>query len=197
MMAETRPRPESLRYFLKRETAIAHDNLDASFALYALDSRAGYVGFVIAHLIAWRALARHWTDALATLIAADAPDYAAMLEADLRDIVDGTVPDLPDLPNLPGLSVETPASAAGLAYVLAGSRLGVTVIARQPTWGHVHGRGTRFMDDRQGTIIFRQLIAFFDSPAGLALDRAAALRSAREGFDAFAQAAEKARTASA
>lgn len=175
---------ENLRGFLKRETAAKHDYLDSIFAGFELETLAGYAGFLSAHYIAWNAMSDAWSAALRDLIGFEAPDYAAMLRDDLRDV---GVADLADLPNL---TVRPCESQAGLAYVLAGSRLGIGAIARQPNWGGRNDTGHRFLTDPQGANIFRTLIARFDRSDDGEFDPQLALEAANACFDAFVSAAQ-------
>jgi heme oxygenase len=172
-----------LRAFLKKKTAENHEALDNIFAGFCLDEEKGYQDFLSAHYVAWSAMSSYWVDALENTLEIQAPGYSALLAADLEDMRDGGAEALPTL------SVKKPLSDAGLAYVLAGSRLGIGAIARQPTWGNLNRRASRFISDSQGIDIFRRLTAYFDGTQGHLIDRDMALQSAHDCFDAFAAAA--------
>ena len=174
-----------LRAFLKDATADKHNAIDTSFARFDFASQGGFVRFLAAHLLVWRELARPWQRVLARRLDIEAPDYRGMLEQDLRLSTGSREVDLPPL------APRSIACDVGLAYVLAGSRLGMSAIARLPSWGKAHGLGLGYMSDRRGVEIFRSLVILLDGPEGGALDRDLVLNSANACFDMFDEAVER------
>jgi heme oxygenase len=186
----TPPGPKTgLRSFLKQETAARHQQIDDSFDQFKLDTQEGYSGFLTAHCIAWSALADDWSKAVAHLLGTAAPDYAQMLVQDLAEL------GPPAAACLPEVAVECPACDAGMAYVLAGSRMGFGAISRKPHWGTSNMHESRFMKDGQGADLFRAVIAYLDGPQGQALDQSLALQSAHQCFDVFGAAVKIAKRA--
>lgn len=178
-----------LRSLLKQQTAARHQQIDDSFDQFRLDTQTGYTGFLTAHCIAWSALADDWSKAVAHLLGTAAPDYAQMLVQDLAELGRQATAGLPEI------SVETPACDTGLAYVLAGSRMGIGAINRKPHWGSSNGHVSRFLNDGQGADLFRGVIAYLDGPQGQALDQSLVLQSAHQCFDVFGAAVEIAKRA--
>lgn len=181
----TPPGPKTgLRLFLKQQTAARHQQIDDSFDQFKLDTQQGYSGFLTAHCIAWSALADNWSEAVAHLLGTAAPDYAQMLLQDLAEL------GQPAAVGLPQVAVESPGCDAGMAYVLAGSRMGIGTINRKPHWGSSNGHNSRFLTDGQGADLFRGVIAYLDGPQGQALDQSLVLQSALQCFDVFGKAVE-------
>ncbi len=113
-------RTGSLRARLRTDTAAAHEALDAALASLSLTTRDTYRTFLRVHRDGLAALAPMLGAAergdLATLVAALTADLV-----DLGDGADGTV----------GAPSDTTAPRSfGAAYVLRGSRLGATMLAR-------------------------------------------------------------------
>lgn len=167
--------------FLRAATAEAHGGLDASFSALPLDSRAGFARFLVGHAIGWTALGPQLRDFAARELDTPVPDYAALLAQDLAEMdIDTAV-----LPR-----IEPPAAACPVAvsYVLAGSRMGIAMIRRQPTWAAETGRAGRYLADPSGPDLFRALRDWMDGPAGDEVDRDAAARAACGAFAVFAHA---------
>lgn len=182
--AKSRPScRHGLRAYLKAETTSKHEALDRLYAAFRLEEKDGYAEFLSAHCVAWSAMSARWADAIGNILGIEAPDYLSLLVNDLQDIGEAG----PAV--LPVLASREPRSDSGLAYVLAGSRLGIGAIARQPNWGILNQRATRFIADSRGIDIFRKLAAYLDGPQGDLIDREMALQSANDCFDTFAAAA--------
>lgn len=152
---------------LREATGAAHERLDAAFGSLHLQSRADYVRFLCGHALGltftfpvYRAFVRDTLDMLV-------PDYDAMIAADLfaLGIDAGTLPaPAPDEADAAALA--DPAAAPGIAYVLAGSRLGVTGIARQPNWGNANDLPSGYLADRAGLDVWRELAAWLKQDRG-------------------------------
>lgn len=167
--------------FLRAATADAHQGLNSRFSSLPLDQEDGYRRFLIGHAIGWAALGPELRDLAATVPDVDAPDYQAMLAADLADMgVDAAA-----LPQVRAAASECPAA---VAYVLAGSRMGIAMIRRQPNWARENGRAGRYLADPSGPDLFRGLRDWMDGPAGASIDRDAAARAACGAFTVFAEA---------
>lgn len=166
--------------FLRAATAQAHERLDASFSSLPLASRDGYQRFLAGHAIGWAALWPQLRD-FAPSLGAPAPDYPAMLAADLADL--GI-----DAAGLPALDAPPPDSPGATSYVLAGSRMGIATIRRQPNWASANGTAGRYLADDAGPGLFRAVREWMAGPAGAAQDRDAAARSACAAFAVFADA---------
>ena len=105
----------SLRDRLRRETAAAHERVDALFGSCDFATREGYGAFLSAQATAWETL-RPMLDSGSTA-------RADALREDLETL---------DLAVPAPLDVALPASATiGHRYVLEGSRLGSTVLMRE------------------------------------------------------------------
>ena len=152
--------------FLRAATADAHRGLDASFSALPLDSRAGFARFLVGHAIGWTALGAQLRTFAARELDTPVPDYAA-------------------LPRIAPPAAECPVA---VSYVLAGSRMGIAMIRRQPTWAGETGRSGRYLADPSGPDLFRALRDWMDGPAGDEVDRDAAARAACGAFAVFADA---------
>jgi len=166
---------------LRAATADAHERLDGQFSTLPLTDAAGYRRFLAGHAIGWAALWPQFRDFIEQELGLTAPDYPAMLAADLAE----AGADAAALPVVAPPAAECP---AGVAYVLAGSRMGIAMLRRQPHWAAAHGRAGRYMADGSGPGLFRALKDWMDGPDGAAADRAAAARAARGAFAVFSNA---------
>lgn len=166
---------------LRSATADAHASLDNQFSTLPLTDAEGYRRFLAGHAIGWAPLWPQFRDFVGDALALPVPDYPAMLTADLADL--GTA--AADLPRLPDSLAECPAAAT---YVLAGSRMGIAMIRRQPSFASEHGRAGRYMADASGPDLFRALRDWMDGPDSAAVDRDAAVRGALDAFAVFAAA---------
>lgn len=105
---------------LRRHTRPQHDIVDAAFGAYRLDDRAAYAAFLHAHARALPAVE-------AVLAGHQLPGWrmrTPLLAADLADLGGAMPPPLPfALPAGDG-------AAWGALYVIEGSRLGGTLLAR-------------------------------------------------------------------
>lgn len=114
------------RHALRHATAEAHDRVDRLFAAYALDERESYGRFLAAHAAAFLPVEAALDEAGVHAEVADWPERrrAALILADLETLgIALPAPIAP--PPLPD-----PAARLGAVYVLEGSRLGGTMLAR-------------------------------------------------------------------
>lgn len=169
----------NVRHFLRQATADQHALVDEAFAAFDLSDPASYGAFLAAHarvlpeaedIIAKAALWQEWTP------------RARLLLEDLKAL--GQPCGQPLAP----LRVEDPASQWGMLYVLEGSRLGGSLLAKQVpaefpssylSAGHAHGSWQAFQAALEEAAA---------SQGELWLERAA--QGARSTFDVFQAAAE-------
>lgn len=174
---------EDLRSFLRSGTEAEHKDLDELFLSVDLTDRHGYAAFVASHMMGWASAWTIWAHFAQTRLNLPVLDYPAMMAGDLAQL--GFDPG-----DLPPLAMPETPSAAGVVYVLAGSRMGIATIRRQPNWGAEHGRADAYLSDESGGPAFRTLLDWMKGPEGQAADRDAALQSAKATFGLFAQAFE-------
>lgn len=117
----------SARFFLKAETAEAHERLDAHFAQYDLSNADDYRRFLTAHAAAFLPLEAAVEKAG---IAAKIPNWPGQRRADALQqdlaLLNCAVPQMLTVP-----AIQCDAELFGSAYVLEGSRLGATLLCRQ------------------------------------------------------------------
>ena len=107
---------------LRALTQPLHDRVDAAFGGFALDRAADYARFLAAHA---RALPAAEAVLAATAALPAWRPRTPLLAADLAEL------DEPMPRALPFAADATPAGAWGVLYVVEGSRLGGTMLARQ------------------------------------------------------------------
>ncbi|MFZ5704666.1 MAG: biliverdin-producing heme oxygenase [Pseudomonadota bacterium] len=108
------------------------------------------------------------------------PDYPALLRDDLTAI--GIAPDL-----LPQLDVDgIDERAAG--YVVAGSRLGMSMIRRRGYWHAEPAGRSSYMDDDQGIVVWRHLLKWFAEQRADQAEAEIICEAARRCFDLFKKA---------
>jgi heme oxygenase len=154
---------------MRAATADLHDELDRAFAVFDLAEPAGFDAFLRVHQSAMAAIAPAFEAFVRGPLAMAAPDYPAMLAADL---------DRP-APTAGGVELD----GVGAAYVVAGSRLGRSVLRKRG-----FARPSRYMDDRAGLAVWRALLAWMEIQPETPAQRIRAEASAREGFGIFARA---------
>ncbi|RYE52519.1 MAG: heme oxygenase, partial [Hyphomicrobiales bacterium] len=122
---------QTLLIHLREATAASHASLDGAFGSLDLGMRGDYVRFLSGHAIGMVPLFASFQAFVAGELGMECPDYAALLHDDLAALgVDaGQLPVVAILPEL------TP---VGSGYVIAGSRLGLTMIRKQGYWGREH-----------------------------------------------------------
>lgn len=180
---------------LRGATAPAHEGLDSAFGSLDLSRREEQARFLAAHAIGLAPLfpvVRHFAE---TVLGQSIPDYPAMLQADLAELgMDAA--RLAALPTPDDAARGAPApdagatdaGAAGTCYVVAGSRLGMTVIRREGYWGRAHGTPSRYMEDEAGHGLWKALVPWLKAQRAGTLKGQAAVSAARSAFATFAQA---------
>ena len=170
----------SLLEALRESTRSAHEGLDAAFSRLDLAQARDYETFLRAHFIALAPLQTVYHDFCRQTLDLSPPDLLALLRRDLADL------DV-ETQSLPTLTAEDAilAAPAGLAYVLAGSRLGLTVIGKQPHFGADANAPSRFMDDTEGLGVWRTLSAWLKRQPGTGEQADAAVASATGTFVHF------------
>lgn len=163
--------PTGLHSAMRAATAEAHDDLDHAFAVFDLADPSGFESFLAVHHAAMATIAPIFADFVTGTLAMPAPDYLAMLAADMGHRAPPAAP-APDA--LDGL---------GAAYVVAGSRLGLAVLRKRG-----FARPSRYMDDRAGLDVWRTLTGWMVAQPNDAAARRRAGDSARAGFAVFADA---------
>lgn len=170
---------------LREATGPSHERLDASFGALDLSDRADLGRFLSAHAIGLAPLFPVFRAFVETRLGLECPDYPAMLQADLVAL--GV--DVGNLPVLPAPAEITPqGAAAGVAYVVCGSRLGLVVIRQKGYWGEAQGFRSAYMSDGRGHEAWKALVPILrgkdHSPEEIDAARAAALAA----FDTFTRA---------
>lgn len=166
---------------LRAHTADAHAALDASFGSLALHERPDYVGFLRAHAIGLAPLFDSYQAFVANELAVPCPDFMGMLQQDLSELGE-------DFAGLPRLDVPDDLEASGVAYVVSGSRLGLTMIRRGGYWGQDNGLPSRYMEDETGLQVWKALLPWMKNRGARADEEAGAARAALVAFDTFGAA---------
>lgn len=164
-------------------TGPAHSVLDSSFGSLDLDDRDDYARFLLAHAIGLMPLFGIYRDFVTRELAVPSPDFPGMLAADLADL--GMT-----VPNIPNVCVDDGLSAPGIAYVVSGSRLGLTMIRRDGYWGRTHGQPSRYMEDDSGLQVWKSLVAWMKRTAASPEEEQRAAQAALAAFDVFGCAFE-------
>jgi heme oxygenase (biliverdin-IX-beta and delta-forming) len=159
-------------------TGPAHSALDESFGSLNLDNRDDYTRFLLAHTIGLTPLFGTYQDFVTQQLEMTSPDFTAMLAADLTDL--GV-----DAANIPMLSLVEDLSDAGVAYVVSGSRLGLTMLRRNGYWGRAHGQPSRYMEDDSGLQVWKSLVAWMKQRTASAEEEQRASQAALAAFDIF------------
>lgn len=172
---------------LREATGPSHERLDASFGSLALSTRADLARFLAAHSIGLAPMFPVFRAFVEQELHLECPDYPAMLRADLTAL--GVDPDA--LPVLPAPDAIAAGDAAlGVAYVICGSRLGLTMIRQRGYWGEAEGFRSAYMTDGRGHEAWKTLVPKLRgqpyTPEQADVMRAAALAA----FDVFSRAFE-------
>lgn len=166
---------------LREATQESHETLDAAFGSLDLAHRDDYVRFLAGHAIGMEPLFGSFRSFVEDDLGLECPDYPAMLRADLSAL--GL-----DAHDLPKVSPAAQLSPPAVGYVVAGSRLGLTVIRRNGYWGRDQGLASSYMEDDHGAVIWKQAAAELKQRAA---DEPLAVReseAAVAAFDTFRQA---------
>ncbi|WP_052223436.1 biliverdin-producing heme oxygenase [Novosphingobium malaysiense] len=170
---------------LRERTGPSHERLDAAFGSLVLDRRADLIRFLSAHAIGLAPLQAVFRRFVEEELGLAAPDYLDMLRDDLHRLGMKSAA-LPTLATPPEIAAS--GSAAGVGYVIAGSRLGLAVIRRQGYWGEQQGFRSRYMEDDSGPACWKALLPWLREHAFTALDCEAVPAAALASFDTFARA---------
>ena len=119
---------DSARRGLRRATASHHEAVDRAFSRYDLTSRTGYIDFLTAQAAAFLPVEAA-IDAADTGLVDDWPRRrrSHLLRQDLAALDSPAPPVRPE----PALNLASPHAVLGAVYVLEGSRLGGSLLARQ------------------------------------------------------------------
>jgi heme oxygenase len=143
---------QTLLIHLREATAPSHATLDGAFGSLDLGSRGDYVRFLSGHAIGMDPLFASFQAFVTRELGMECPDYPALLRDDLAALgVDAA--QLPVVATVPEL---TP---VGSGYVVAGSRLGLTMIRKQGYWGRDHALPSAYMEDDSGLAIWKAAAA--------------------------------------
>lgn len=160
---------------LREATGTAHARLDAAFGALQLDRQEDLVRFLRGHAIGIAATFAPFRAFVEDELGLTCPDYREALAADLAALgeADAALPAI----STPWLADR--GAALGLAYVVAGSRLGLAVLRKRGYAGRAMGRRSRYMEDESGVVIWRVLLGQMRehdlSPAQIAAACTAAL----------------------
>jgi len=174
---------------LRDATRTSHEVLDAAFGSLNMADRGDYVRFLSGHAIGLAPMFEPFRSFVEDELGMVCPDYPGMLRDDLARL------DV-DARTLPRVAVQGELSPIGTGYVVSGSRLGLTVIARGGSWGTEHGVPSSYMADTQGLAVWKAAAARLKqddlSEDDAAPERAAAIaafETFRAAFDASAAVA--------
>lgn len=151
-----------LRDALRNETRDAHDIVDAAFGALNLADRDDYRRFLAAHFMATAPLQPILGQFCEQQLGRPAPDFLGQLRSDLVAL------DI-DANGLPALDQPGDLDPRAVAYVMAGSRLGLSMLRRQPYWGKGDENSSSYMEDGEGIMLWRALLDWF---AGQQADQA-------------------------
>jgi heme oxygenase len=172
---------ESIHEALRTATRASHEALDASFGSLDMRDEGDFQRFLAAHFIGLAPLFPHYLAFVTDELAIPAPDFPGMLRGDLAAIGMNAAA-------LPVVTQQQPASAAGITYVLAGSRLGLAMIRKRGYWGSEAGRTSAYMEDSEGIAVWRGLTAWMAAQTLTVDEREAMCASATQAFDVFREA---------
>lgn len=175
----------SLRDRLRAATSEDHATLDANISGWRIETPIGYGAFLTASY-----------DALAPLelaleqagVAQRLPDWPhrsrrAALAADLAELGLRT-------PSFEAAEVPSPDFAAGVLYVLEGSRLGAKFLARRVRDAGA-GLPLAYLTHGEGQDLWRSFLAWLDAIPKVGLRTDAAEAGGRYGFRCFSEAFER------
>jgi heme oxygenase len=166
-----------LHEYLRDGTRDAHAAVDAAFGSLDLTRRDDYVRFLTAHYMAVAPLQPVLAGFAKRHLDMAAPDYRALLGDDLAALNVKTE-------QLPLLEMDA-MDERGASYVLAGSRLGMSMIRRRGYWGATAGRPSDYMEDDRGIAVWKRLLTWFAEQRMKPEQAASTLEAARRCFDFF------------
>ncbi|MDR6852089.1 heme oxygenase [Sphingomonas sp. BE123] len=179
------PPTASARMFLRAQTAADHDRVDRAFGAFDLSHRDGYRAFLLAQADALLPVEQAIDAAAPTDLLPDWPQRrrAPLLVADLVELGVAVAP----MPGDGAPDLSDAAALLGAVYVLEGSRLGGSVLAR----GIAATLPTRFIGCATAPQRWRGLIEIMDKQIITEEQRATALAAARSVFDRFRHSASR------
>jgi len=177
---------ESLLHHLREGTRASHALLDSAFGSLNLNAGGDYRRFLRGHALGLAPLFDSYRRFVEGELAIPAPDYPAMLRADL----DGLDEDLASYPAIAERPVQTAGrdTDAAVAYVVGGSRLGLAVIRKGGYWGAAHGQPSAYMDDDRGLAVWKSMAAWLKDRQPTTEAASAASAAAVAAFDIFRDA---------
>ncbi|WP_047170319.1 biliverdin-producing heme oxygenase [Novosphingobium sp. Rr 2-17] len=177
------PHAPDLLSVLREATAPSHARLDDAFGALALNQRDGIARFLRAHAIGMAQLYPPVRDFMRRELGLICPDYPAMLRADLDALGEPEL-DAGDV----SLKQDETGAAAGISYVVTGSRLGLTVIRQRGYWGEAEGFRSAYMEDGAERAGWKALVPWLRARGDDPSERDGARAAALESFDIFARA---------
>ncbi|WP_454718407.1 biliverdin-producing heme oxygenase [Caulobacter segnis] len=175
----------SLRDRLRAATSEDHAALDAVVAGWRIETPIGYGAFLSASYAALAPLELALEKAGVAEQLPDWPQRArrAALAADLAEL--GL-----EAPSFEPAEVTSPEAAAGLLYVLEGSRLGAKFLARQVRAAGA-GLPLAYLTHGEGQDLWRSFLAWLDTIPKVGFRTDVAEAGARYGFQCFSEAFER------
>lgn len=170
-----------LRDALRNETRDAHEKVDGAFGSLNLAEREDYQRFLAAHYIATAPLQPILAGFTARELGRTEPDFTAMLHSDLSAL--GVDPDA-----LPRIDPPANIDPRAVTYVIAGSRLGLSMLRRQPYWGKAEGISSSYMEDGEGMVLWKSLLGWFAEQKADQAEIEAVCGAARQCFTVFERA---------
>ena len=167
---------------LRMATGPSHARLDEAFGSLDLANEADLRRFLGAHAMALSPLFSTFHRFVESELALPCPDFPAMLAADLATLGQPVSALIAlDIPQ----AVVPEEGAAGVCYVIAGSRLGNAVIRRDGYHGRNSGSPSRYMEDDTGLAVWKALVPWFAKQEFSAVEAAAIEGAALAAFTTF------------
>lgn len=149
------------------------------FGLLDLLDRTDYTRFLATHAIAMMACQTVLAKFVSHELGLVPPAFAALLRQDLTAL--GVAPEA-----LPRLTLAPETDPVGLAYVILGSRLGLTVLRQRGFWGdQPDARTSAYMSDDSGLALWRGLVGWMRHRVFAEPAIEAACAGAEATFDLF------------
>ena len=175
----------SLRGLLRAATSPDHAALDATVAGWRIETPIGYGAFLKASYTALAPLELALENAGVAQWLPDWPQRSrrAALAADMAEL--GL-----RIPSLEPAEILSSEAAAGLLYVLEGSRLGAKFLARQVRSAGA-GLPLAYLTHGEGLDLWRSFLVWLDALPKVGFRTDAAEAGARYGFHCFSEAFER------
>lgn len=152
------------------------------FGCLNLLSRRDYTRFLTTHALALAACQKVLATFVTQTLKLKAPRFVALINADLEHL---------GAPSLSPAKLALPehTDPIGVAYVILGSRLGLTVLRQQGFWSDDRGAGSgTYMHDDSGLALWRGLVAWLRGLDFTPAQVRSACAGADASFDVFRQA---------